>query len=64
LKGGEKVQVGGLGFINTLTLGGGNPSTVNGLDFAGLLGSLISNGSVMDKSDSLNPLLNKHPVRI
>jgi flagellar hook-length control protein FliK len=57
LKGGEIVQVGGLGFINTLTAGGKNPPNVNGVDFAGLLGSLMGNRGVPQKSNSLNQLL-------
>jgi flagellar hook-length control protein FliK len=57
LKGGEIVQVGGLGYINTLTASGKNPPNVNGVDFAGLIGSLMGNGSVPQKNNSLNQSL-------
>jgi flagellar hook-length control protein FliK len=57
LKGGEKVQIGGLGFINTITAGGKISPTTNGLDFAGLLGSLMGSSCTTQKSDSLNSSL-------
>jgi flagellar hook-length control protein FliK len=59
LKGGEKVQIGGLGFINTMTSGGKLPPTVDGLDFAGLMKSFMSNENTGQKKDLVNPLLNE-----
>jgi flagellar hook-length control protein FliK len=54
LKGGEKVQVGGLGFINTITSSGKNPSTSEGFGFADHLGSIMGSGIISQKGDSIN----------
>jgi flagellar hook-length control protein FliK len=56
LKGGEKVQIGGLGFINTITSGEKSSSTADGFGFAGLLGSIMGSGSITQKSESLNSM--------
>jgi flagellar hook-length control protein FliK len=58
LKGGEKVQVGGLGMINTMIAGEKSSPVARGSGFAGLFGSLLSTPNVSSKVDSLNPLLN------
>jgi flagellar hook-length control protein FliK len=61
LKGGEKVQIGGLGFINTIAVNGKTPPAINGLDFAGLLGSLMGSSCTTQKSDSLKSTLMQLP---
>ena len=58
MKGGEKVQVGGLGFVNSMLNGGKSSQAVKGLNFAGHLGSLMNSENVSAKTDSLNQVLN------
>lgn len=54
MKGGEIVQVGGLGSVNTLIADGKSPTVGNGGNFSSLLGSVMGNGVNTQKSQSFD----------